>query len=91
VERLAPLFFAEDRFDVERFADERLAPLFLAVERFAPERFALDFFADDFFALLFLVAILFSPELEWIARRSPGGSASVRPRRDGRATASAAP
>ena len=53
----------------------------------ALERFVLDFLADDFFAperrvdflaLLFLVAIVISPKLEWDARRSPGGSWSER-------------
>jgi hypothetical protein len=85
-ERLAPLFFAEERFAPLFFADERLAPDFLADERLAP-----DFFADDFLALLFLVAILSSPDLEWNVRRSPGGSRSERPRPRGHATASAAP
>ena len=64
-ERLAPPFFADERFEPERFDDERFAPPLRAEERLLLERFELDFFAEERFELLFLVAILFSPELEW--------------------------
>ena len=68
----------------ERFADDLRAVVFLAPERLADDFLAPDFFAlerrVDFLALLFLVAIEKSPELEWSTPRSPGGSWSERPR-----------
>jgi hypothetical protein len=71
-------FLAPARFDDDLRADD-----FLALERLADDFLALDFLAParrvDFLALLFFMAIVMSPELEWSTRRSPGGSWSERP------------